>query len=231
MPSSRNVSFRELLIFIISNLPFPILKYFLVVAAASDSSSFTLFWIFSQFDGIRIYSLQKMIIVRLIGWEKHYLSPACVQLIVGASVFLLHFDLDGFRFCLRSLWNLEIQHTILERSLNFSFINIVRQRKATGKDPVVSFDSMELFPFLFFFLFSLSPNRQDTIVYSNFDILLIYLGNLHLNLERFIGLSNVYPGSPVACCDDLLASSAMLSHRFCVAFEQVINLSRWIPSY
>jgi hypothetical protein len=117
---------------------------------------------------------------------------------VGASVLLLHFDLDGFRFCLLSLLNLEIQHAILERSANLSFIDIVRQRKGTGEAPVVSLDSMELFPFLFFFPFSLSLNRQDTIVYSNFDILLIDLGNLRLDLECFFGLSDVYPGSPVA---------------------------------
>jgi len=83
---------------------------------------------------------------------------------VVVSVFLLHFDLDGFLFCRFSLLNLDIQHAILERSRNFSFIDIVRQRKATGEDPVVSLDLMELFPFLFFFLFSLSPNRQDTVV-------------------------------------------------------------------
>ena len=136
---------------------------------------------------------------------------------VGASVFLLHFDLNGFRFCLLSLLNLEIQHAILERSANFSFIDIVRQRKATGEAPVVSLDSMEPFPFLFFFLFSLSLNRQDTIVYSNFDILLIDLGNLRLDLECFVSLSDVHPGSPVACCDVLLASNAILFHRSRVA--------------
>jgi len=124
---------------------------------------------------------------------------------VKASVFLLHFDLDDSRFCLLSLLNMEIQHAVLEGSLDFGFIHIVRQRKATGEAPVRSLDSMELFPFLFFFLFSLSPNRQDTIVYSNFDVILIDLGNFRLDRECLVGLSDVYPGNPVACCDDLLA--------------------------
>jgi len=66
----------------------------------------------------------------------------------ATSVFLLHFDLDGFRFCLLSLLNPEIQHAVLEQSANFSFIDIVRQRKATGEAPVVSLDSMELLSFL-----------------------------------------------------------------------------------
>ena len=150
---------------------------------------------------------------------------------VGASIFLLHFYLDGFRFYLLSLLNLEIQHAILERSANFSFINIVRQRKATGEAPVVSLDSMELFPFLFFFLFSLSLNRQDTIVYSNFDILLINVGNLRLDLESFVGLSDVYPWSPVACCDDLCASSPRLLHCIRVAVEHILKISPRILSY
>jgi hypothetical protein len=77
----------------------------------------------------------------------------------GASAVLLHFDFDDFRFCLLSLLNLEIQHAILERCLDFSFVDIIRQRKATREAPVVSLDSMELLPLFFFFLFSLSPNR------------------------------------------------------------------------
>src|SRR4030042_1946303 len=144
--------------------------------------------------------------------------------------FLLHFDLNGFRFCLLSLFNLEIPHAILERSANFSFIDIVRQRKATGEAPVEPLDSMELFPFLFFFQSSLSLNRQDTIVYSNFDILLIDLGSLRLDLECFFGLSDIYPRNPVACCDDLLASSPRLPQRSRVAFEHILHLLLRIPS-
>ena len=47
------------------------------------------------------------------------------QQFVGV-LLLPHFDLDGFRLCLLSFLNLDIQHSILESGFNIGVINIIR---------------------------------------------------------------------------------------------------------
>ncbi len=52
-----------------------------------------------------------------------------INVLIGLLVpkkYPFDFDLDGFRFCFLSLLNLKIQHAIIERSANLSYIDIAR---------------------------------------------------------------------------------------------------------
>lgn len=48
-------------------------------------------------------------------------------------LLLTDFDLDGLGFYLFRLWNLQIQHAVLERGLDIVFVNIRGQRKTAAE--------------------------------------------------------------------------------------------------
>jgi hypothetical protein len=70
---------------------------------------------------------------------------------------------------------------------------------------------MELLALLLLFLLPFAPDGQYPIVYSNLDILFLDLRNLCLNDKVLIGLSDVYPGSPVPSCNDLLTTGSWIA--------------------
>lgn len=124
----------------------------------------------------------------------------------------------AFGFTSSVFLNFDIQHAVFERSLNFSFIGISWQRKASGEKSILPLDPMEFFALFFF-----SLNGEDTIFYINFDSLLLDLRNLRLDHELFVSFSDVYSGRP-STHNNFFPSGLRPANRSCVAVKHVLHL-------
>src|SRR6266480_3337416 len=80
------------------------------------------------------------------------------------------FDLFGFGFF--ALRQMHLEHAVLERSLYFVCVRVLRQRESSDKAAVAALYAVILLVFLFFFELALARDSKNPVLDSDFYVFL-----------------------------------------------------------